>query len=386
MRHRYDQTGATLLMIVGAVAALAVLAAALVVLSINVMGNTARSTQQAKAFNIAEAGLDTGQKLLWQSWPGADGAVPTPTVSPSPFRSLFPTAQFPDPRSDSFIDVQFYDDGGLPLPNPGIDRRSNRDANGNGLMWIESRGATGQKAAWVMACVQRVQYDLRIRENVAVYTTGNLDIQGAGNQPVVGLDPPATASNVYAGGLISMTGQSDVEDGITTVPTTMVTLQSIFPAEILQNIILSGKVYATWNDYVAWKTSHPGFEPFATEPRLIVIEDGSVDAKDIPDTDTLPDGTPTVWSEEQPGILVVLNGDFGNTGQKKTIYGIVYVVQGIVLGGNAEVHGMVVAEGWASMNGTRSVNYNQNVIANLNQPVTLSVKLVPNTWRELGAN
>jgi hypothetical protein len=386
MRHRYDETGATLLMIVGAVAALAVLSAALVALTVSVMGNTSRSTQQVKAFNVAEAGLDTGQKLLWQTWPGADGTVPTPTLDTDEFRDLFPTSEFPDPKTGDFVDVQFYDDDGAPLPNPGIDRAVDRDANGNGIMWIEAAGATGKRAAKVMACVQRVQYDLRIRENVAVFTNGELEVKGTGNQPVVGLDPPATAANVYAGGDIDMNGQSDVESGITTEEYTSVTLQSVFPAEILQNIIQAGKVFANWGAYTAWKTAHPGVEPFATDPRIIIIEDGDVDAKGIPDTDTRADGLDTVWSEEEPGILVVLDGDFNATGQKKTIYGIVYVVQGLVLGGNAEIHGMVVAEAWANMHGTRAVNYNQNVIANLNKPVTLSVKLVPNTWRELSAN
>ena len=44
---------------------------------------------------------------------------------------------------------------------------------------------------------------------------------------------------------------------------------------------------------------------------------------------------------------------------------------------------MVVAEGWGNLHGTRAVHYNQNVIDNLQRPLTLSVKLVPNTWREL---
>jgi hypothetical protein len=372
-------------MVVGAIAALAVLAAALVLLSVNVMGNTSQSTQQVKAFNIAEAGLDTGQRMLWQAWPGPDGSVPTPVVSPSAFRSDFPLSQFPDPKTGQLIDVQFYDDDGAPLPNPGINRAAHSDANGNGLMWIESRGATGSRAAKVMACVERVQYDLRIRENVAVYTTGDLEVKGTGMQPVVGLDPPATAASVYAGGQIDMNGQSDVESGITTEPYTSVTLESVFPAEILQNIILAGKVYANWGAYEAWKSAHSGVEPFANDPRVIVIEDGDVDAKDLPETDEV-NGVDTVWSEDQPGILVVLNGDFKDTGQKKTIYGIVYVVQGMVLGGNAEIHGMAIAEAWGNMHGTRAVNYNAKVIANLNKPVTLSVKLVPNTWRELAAN
>ena len=150
------------------------------------------------------------------------------------------------------------------------------------------------------------------------------------------------------------------------------------------SIIQAGKSFADWSAYASWKSSHPGVEPFATDPRIIIIESGDVDAKDLPDTDVDPaTGLDTVWSEADPGILVVLNGSFDQTGQHKTIYGIVYVVNGFVLGGNAEVHGMVVAKGWGDLHGTRAVVYNQNVIDNLQRPLTLCVKLVPNTWREL---
>ena len=99
----------------------------------------------------------------------------------------------------------------------------------------------------------------------------------------------------------------------------------------------------------------PRVEPFATDPRIIIIENGDVDAKSLLDTDVDPaTGRETVWSEADAGILVVLNGGCIQTGQHKTIYGIVYVVNGFVLG-----------------------------VDSLQRPLTLSVKLVPNTWREL---
>ena len=51
------------------------------------------------------------------------------------------------------------------------------------------------------------------------------------------------------------------------------------------------------------------------DPRIIIIENGDVDAKDLPDTDVDPaTGRDTVWSEADPGILVVLNGGFNQTG------------------------------------------------------------------------
>lgn len=386
MNERRGENGATLIFIVGVIAALAILSAALVALGINVMHNTSSQTTEVKAFNVAEAGLDTGQVTLWASWPGPGATAPT--LDATSFRTQFPESTFPAPASGSFIDVQFFDDDGTPLPTPGINRDEHVDQNDNGIMWIESRAATSTGSAKVMACVQKVSRDLQIRDGVAIFSEGQLEIKGTGNQPVVGLDPPATAAQVLAAGDIDFNGQSDVESGIWLEPFTATTLQDVFPAEILLNIIESGKSFTNWGAYVSWKSAHPGVEPFATDPRIIIIENGDVDAKNLPDTDVDPANTKldTVWSEERPGILVLLNGSFNQTGQHKTIYGIVYVANGFILGGNAEIHGMVVAKGWGNLHGTRAVVYNQNVIDNLQRPLTLSVKLVPNTWRELNPN
>ena len=137
------------------------------------------------------------------------------------------------------------------------------------------------------AC-RRSTYDLRIRDGVAIFSEGDLEIKGTGNQPVVGLDPPATAAQVLAGGDIDFNGQSDVEAGIGLEQYTATTLQDVFPSEILLSIIQSGKSFANWGAYTSWKNAHPGVEPFATDPRIIIIENGDVDAKDLPDTDVDP--------------------------------------------------------------------------------------------------
>ena len=277
MNERRSENGATLIFIVGVIAALAILSAALVALGINVMHNTSSQTTEVKAFNVAEAGLDTGQVTLWASWPGPDATAPT--LDATSFRAQFPESTFPAPVSGSFIDVQFFDDDGTSLPTPGINRDVHVDQNDNGIMWIESRAATGSGSAKVMACVQKVSRDLQIRDGVAIFTEGLLEIKGTGNQPVVGLDPPAEKAQVLAAGDIDFNGQSDTESGIELEPYTATTLQDVFPAEILLNIIESGKSFTNWGAYVSWKSTHPGVEPFATDPRIIIIEHGDVDAK-----------------------------------------------------------------------------------------------------------
>jgi hypothetical protein len=362
-------------MVIAVIAVLSTLTVALVVLTTNTMHATATDRMQKKAFNLAEAGMDAGQAALWVSWPTTETAGPPPAVDSTGFRSQFAPSEFPDPDSGAFIDVEFYDDDG-DINDPGIDLAvQDVDQNGNGLMWIVSRAATGDRAAKVMGLVKKVDYQLQIKDGVAIATSGLLDVRGTGNQAVVGLDPPATAATIYDG-TYSGNGNSDWESGITKVDGTTATQinTEIFPTEVLQNLIEVaqgvGKVYATQADVPD--------EAWSTDPRIIVIQNGGADAKDFPDTD----GS-SVWSENDPGILIILNGDLDDTGQKKTIYGIVYLANGLILRGNAEIHGMVIAMTSGVLKGTRAVVYNQNVLSNLNKPTTLSVTLVPNTWREL---
>ena len=384
MSRLRSQQGAGLILIMGVIATLIILAAAMVALSINVQHNTAKATSQGKAFNVAEAGLDAGQSALWVKWPAPTDGLPggpapavLPSVSPSAFQTQFPASEFPAPSGGgNFVNVTFYDDDGN-LTNPGVRTLYSYDENDNGRMWIQSRGATGKRAAKVMALVQRIDYDVQVRPGVALYTDGVMETRGTGHQPVVGIDPPATTAAVYAQGGWIGNGNTDLQGGISLNPLPPTTLQDVFPDEVLTNIIdtaaASGKYYTTQADIPtgAW----------STDPRIIVIESGGVDCKDIPDTD----GS-TVWSEDHPGILICLSGDMSQTGQQKQIYGIVYLMSGLLLQGNAEIHGMVIAQASADMRGTRAVNYNANVLANLNRPVTLSVKLVANTWREIQPN
>lgn len=373
------QDGGTLILIVGVVAALAILATAMVALSANVQHNTAATRTQSKAFNVAEAGLDAGQAVLWANWPSDPATGAAIGVDVDAFQEEFDSGEFPDPSSGEFIDVEFYDDDAAdlqpPSVNPGMNTAYHYDKNGNGYMWVVSQGATGSRAARVQALVQKVTFDMLIKEGVALFTEGILQTKGTGNQPVVGIDRPAVAASVYALGGYTSNGNAEMEGGISLNPDTTTTLNDVFPADTLAYLIdaatAAGKYYQTQADVPP--------EAWESYPRIIVVDHGGVDAQSIPDTD----GGSTVWTVDSPGILIVLGGDMDQTGHKKSIYGVVYLANGILLRGNAEIHGLCVAQGSADLRGTRAVNYNAQVIANLNRPQVLSVKLVPNTWREV---
>jgi hypothetical protein len=169
---------------------------------------------------------------------------------------------------------------------------------------------------------------------------------------------------------------------VTINPDATTTMTSIFPDEILVALIEKaqgdGKYYAN-------QAAIPD-SAWATAPRLMVVENGDVDLKDIPNTDTDSNGADSIWNADKPGILIVLNGNVECSGSKQKLYGIVYIMGGVLLTGNAEIHGMVLAKGVVDLRGTRAVDYNQDVITNLNKPVIQSVRVRPGTWRELSAN
>ena len=89
-------------------------------------------------------------------------------------------------------------------------------------------------------------------------------------------------------------------------------------------------------------------------------------------------------SEAAPGILLLLGGsnlDFGGGGN---YWGVMYTDGTVDKGhGNFIVHGMLVAASTVDMRGTVNVNYNDNCIARLSTRWPLSIRLVPDTWREL---
>lgn len=384
------EQGAALIMVIAITACVGALAAGLAMLTSNMLHATSRTVHQTKAFNVAEAGLQNGQAVLQANWPMGPTPAATPTVDPAAFRTQFPTADFPDPKTGSvpFVNVEFFDDVDYP-DSTAMDTTHITDFNKNGYMWVVSQGATGNRSAKVMALVRKVDYTVQIKTGVAMATAGALEVSGTGNQEVVGIDPPATSAAVYDG-TYSSNGQAKISDGLTkydgTTADTITNPDSgIFPAPVLQTLIVAaadaGKEFDSWADLVSTAASQGDTveDVFSTTPRIIVIDHGDVDAKDFPETD----GGSTVWTEDKPGIIIILDGDCNDTGQKKTIYGIVYLSDGMLMRGNAEIHGMLIALGSATLKGTRAVNYNVNVINNLNSPNPLAVQVVPGTWREV---
>jgi Tfp pilus assembly protein PilX len=383
--HRLrEQRGSALILIIGVIAAVGALSAGLVVLTTNTLHATTSNVDQAKAFNLAEAGLQAGQAALQVNWPTSTQPSPAPSVA----ATAYPYAQ-----------VSFYDDGSP--TNPGIDKSKTVDTQPNNLMWIVSRATVGKRSAEVMVEVRRNTSPTHILEGVPVATNGLLQVNGAGPTAVIGLDPPATTATVLDG-TYSANGQVTFDPGIPNPPTDGTTAayidQNVFPTPTL--LALTQLAQATTftksngttitHDLASWSvfTSMSPTDQLAfwqSVPRVFVVDSGSVDLKDAPNTD--PASSPaTVWSENYPGALLVMNGSIGlSGGGQPEVFGVFYVANGSAdFSGKLTIHGMVVAKGpGATVSGARAIRYNQNVLTNLNSAFAASVEQVQNTWRQV---
>jgi type II secretory pathway pseudopilin PulG len=187
MRRWVREDGSTLIMMLGVIAVLAILAATLVVVTSNMQANTKVDRDRAKAFNVAEAGLDAALYSLAGVWPDSSGIVPA--VDPTQFRAEFNTTEYPNPTSGQFIAVSFYDD-----VDP-VNKQITYDSNDNGIMWIESQAGVGAKKARIRTQVERQSIGVStLAPGVAVYSGGDATMTGSSAVlgPMVNGQPSAT--------------------------------------------------------------------------------------------------------------------------------------------------------------------------------------------------
>jgi formylmethanofuran dehydrogenase subunit C len=187
------QEGSALLLVIGVVAALAILATTLVMVTANVQGGSAADRTETKAFNVAEAGLDTAIYTLGTAWP-ADVDSPSLGVDTEAFRLDFSESEYPQPGSGEFLVVDVYDnlspiDASVHWDSGGPDGTA---SGGDGIMWIESQAGVGDKSARIRTQVQMQTIGITtLAPGVAVYSGGDGEKGGSGDisSPVVNGQP-----------------------------------------------------------------------------------------------------------------------------------------------------------------------------------------------------
>lgn len=381
-----SQNGAGLILIIGVIAALGIMATSLVALTANVQRNTSTDRSRAKAFNVTEAAVDVGMYELNAGWPRTSGTGPDFTASAwrTAFRGQFDTAEFPNPNSGQFVAVQYYDNQAT------IDKSVTWDkgqpANGSlpdNKMYMEAQAGVGPKAARIRVLVERIPYTANFPRGVALSAGGNLYSNGGGNNPKIYVEV-APPPEVVPGGVTSVHVRGTIEaPSVTQTPpivkysgTAAKRPSEVFPPTLVEGLTQLAK------DHGRYFTSAAAADASPADPDW--SPSGGISGLCVIDSAAGYSIRGDYNSEAQPGVLMILGGgdlDYGGGGD---YYGVVYVTGTVQKGhGKYAVHGMVVVDNDQDMRGTTDIFYNDNAIANLGNRFSLTVKQVPNTWREI---
>ena len=384
-----SQQGAGLILIIGVIAALGIMATSLVALTANVQHNTSTDRSRAKAFNVAEAAVDVGMYDLNSRWPKTSGTGPDFTASAwqTAFRGEFATTEFPNPNSGQFVAVQYYDN------QPTIDKTVSWDKGQptnatlpDNKMYMEAQAGVGPKATRIRVLVERIPYTTNFPRGVALCAGGNLYSNGGGNNPKIYVEVPPPPE-VVPGGVTSVHVRGTIEAPSVTQSPPIVKYAGAAakrPSEVFSPTLVEG-ITQLAKDHGRYFTSAAAAEASPVDP--VWSPSGGISGICVIDSAAGYSIRGTYNSEAQPGILMILGGgdlDYGGGGD---YYGVIYVTGTVQKGhGKYGVHGMVVVESDEDMRGTTDIFYNDNCIANLANRFSLTVKQVPNTWREIKPN
>jgi hypothetical protein len=373
-RTRRDrERGAGLVMIIGVVAALAISAATLVVLTANVKGNSSDTQQHVKSFTVTEAGLDAGMSMLSSSWPTSTFS---PTFNSTAFRNRFDSSQYPDPKSGQFIVIDWYDD-----QSP-VDTSVKYDANGNGVMWMVSQAGVGARKTRVVTQVERTMMKMSLPRGIPLWAGGDLTSNGQGNNPKIRIEvapPTGTTTSVQVGGTIETS--SVTQSGIAQITGSAISpLEQVFPQALVDSLVATAQSNGRYFTTLAAAQASPVDQTWAPtggcSGLCVIAPTSPVEVK--------IQGNTSLNTEAAPGILLILGGSTLSWGGTAQYYGVIYVEGTMDTShGTGDIHGMVVTNTDEDMKGTPNILYNDNCIANLDQRFPSVVRRVKNTWREV---
>lgn len=403
------QRGATLLIVIGIAGALAVMAATLIFVVGNMMANTADSRMREKAATVGEAAMDGQMYALALAWPRAATPTPAPTLNADLIRSQFPTDEFPNTTGD-FVSAVYYDDADTNGDGKIDVNDAHWDSNGNRFMFVEAQGKVGDRETRFQAKVERTFVDTTFPHGIAVYDGGGMDTNGGGNNPKI---------TIYNSGGWDVSGYvngvpSDPEvfqSTINAVYPNIPELHELLPDATIRQIIAMAQGMAggsnSGTQYYDCTSSNPnGPDEVPTNAEM-----QGVCVMRVPDGTTVQIGGGVNMAQgphavpqasDEPGILIILGPEpvppaaaDTNTGpliridmaNNDRFYGV-FITDGQLnfAHGTPAFFGMAVFKSYMDMRGTADIKYDDSAISKLMDKWTLSVRLVPNTWREIRPN
>jgi hypothetical protein len=394
-----SQNGATLLIIIGIAAALAVMTASLVFVVGTMQSNTADSRTREKAATVGEAAMDGQMYALALNWPETASPDPVPDLDTARIRAQFPTDEFPNSTGD-LVAAVYYDDSDTNGDSVVDINDAHWDADGNRQMYVESQGKVLGRATRFQALVERTFVDTTFPHGIAVYDGGSLGSNGQGNNPKITVyDSGGYEVSGYVNGMIGTLGNDQEREVFQSTinvvdPTTVATvppLSSLLPDSTILQVIAMAKGMGRYYNVANGDTMPADLSGIC----VIRVNDGTT--VDLSGGINMDDGPLAVPSaSDEPGILFVLGPEPGtpgtNTGPNIKInqpgndkfYGV-FLTDGQLdfAHGTPAFFGMAVFLSYVDMRGTCDIKYDDSAITKLMDRWTLSVRLVPNTWREI---
>ena len=191
MSRRNPQRGSSLIMLIGVIAALAIMATTLVALIANVQHNTYADRMEVKADTVTEAALDVGMADLSAAVARQRRAL-VPTLNPTGLSRHVRGRPVPRPQERGLRDLHILRQPAVQSPysasNP-----PDYDDNDDSRMYLVSQAKVGPGAARMQALVEITYFKARLSARIAVFTGANLISNGGGNNPKITVEvAPAT--------------------------------------------------------------------------------------------------------------------------------------------------------------------------------------------------
>lgn len=297
--RRDAQRGATLIILLGVIAALAILAATLVMVTANVQGRTEADRTKTKAFNAAEAALDQSMYSIGMTWPASAGSF---TWDSNAFNTAFLTSgqasEYPNLTSTVRL-----------AAGPDADH-----------YWLVAQANVGTQKARIRTQISRQSIGVAgVAPGVAVYSGGTVTMTGSASVsgPTVNGQPAAA---LYAATAVDVSGGNP-----------SITASIISPSLVKDNWQTIGPLAST---------VVPPIDQFFPQGQVQTLTDAS---KAAPKTGTL-------ISNSTPGFTGPWGCNFSGPCYTQTSINV--NTQGVYNFGTLYVQGDLLINGNASMNCT----------------------------------